>query len=58
MRSSDLNQHDLQNILYWYENSHSSEDQSSVQDQNTPIKIQAMLIYSQEEIELHRRRCH
>ena len=59
MRLKDLNQNDLQNILFWYESSrHDGETHPVIHEQSTLIKIQAMLVYAQEEDELFRRRFH
>ena len=56
MRGKDLNQNDLQNILYWYEKSCNDEKHERIDEHNTLIKIQAMLIYHMEEEENFRRR--
>lgn len=58
MRVESLNQNDLQNILYWYEKSCNDEKYERIDEHNTLIKIQAMLIYRLEEEEYGRRRFH
>ena len=47
-REDKLTTNDLKNILLWYERMVVSSDDSTISDNRTMIKIQAMLIYHEE----------
>ena len=47
-REDRLTINDLKNILLWYERMNTNSDDATLSDNRTMIKIQAMLIYSEE----------
>ena len=47
-RHDRLSIKDLKNILLWYERMNHNSDDATLSDNRTMIKIQAMLIYSEE----------
>jgi len=47
-REDRLTINDLKNILLWYERMNANSDDATMSDNRTMIKIQAMLIYSEE----------
>ena len=52
MRNRELNQNDLQSILYWYSKALNGDEDDDVEVyQKTLIKIQALAVYAQEEEE-------
>ena len=52
MRNRELNQNDLQSILYWYSKAFNGDEDDDVEVyQKTLIKIQALAVYAQEEEE-------
>ncbi len=52
MRNRELNQNDLQSILYWYKKAFRDVEDDDVEVyQKTLIKIQALAVYAQEEEE-------
>jgi hypothetical protein len=54
-RDDKLTINDLKNILLWYERMNHTGDDATMSDNRTMIKIQAMLIYSEEGEEEERR---
>ena len=48
---NQLGIHDLKNISLWYERVTSKHDDVTQSDKRTMIKIQAMLIYQEEELQ-------
>lgn len=50
-RQNELSIHDLKNISLWYDRATSVHDDMSQSDKRTMIKIQAMLIYQEEDQE-------
>lgn len=51
----ELSIHDLKNISLWYDRATSIHDDMSQSDKRTMIKIQAMLIYQEEQEEFMKR---
>ena len=52
MRNRELNQNNLQSILYWYSKAFNGDEDDDVEVyQKTLIKIQALAVYAQEEEE-------
>ena len=47
-REDRLTINDLKNILLWYERMNANSNDATMSDNRTMIKIQAMLIYSEE----------
>ena len=47
-REDKLTTNDLKNILLWYERMNAVTDDTTMSDNRTMIKIQAMLIYHEE----------
>lgn len=47
-REDRLTINDLKNILLWYERMNANNDDATMSDNRTMIKIQAMLIYQEE----------
>jgi hypothetical protein len=47
-REDRLTTNDLKNILLWYERMNAVTDDTTISDNRTMIKIQAMLIYHEE----------
>ena len=47
-REDKLTTNDLKNILLWYERMATNSDDTTISDNRTMIKIQAMLIYHEE----------
>ena len=52
----DLTIKDLKNILLWYERMNAKHEDLTTSDNRTQIKIQAMLIYQEEENENEKER--
>ena len=50
-REDKLTTNDLKNILLWYERMNMERDDITLSDNQTMIKIQAMLIYQEESYE-------
>jgi|AJXC01.1.fsa_nt_gi hypothetical protein len=50
-RDEQLTIKDLKNILLWYERTNENNDDVTMSDNRTMIKIQAMLIYQEESAE-------
>jgi hypothetical protein len=50
-REDKLTTNDLKNILLWYERMNMERDDITLSDNRTMIKIQAMLIYQEENYE-------
>ena len=48
LRDSDLTIKDMKNILLWYERMNAKHEDLTTSDNRTQIKIQAMLIYEEE----------
>jgi hypothetical protein len=55
-RDEQLTIKDLKNILLWYERTNDNNDDVTMSDNRTMIKIQAMLIYQEEGEEADTRR--
>ena len=51
LRDPDLTIKDMKNILLWYERMNAKHEDLTTSDNRTQIKIQAMLIYEEEDEE-------